>query len=133
MIDHESRSCIETVANRGIVEKLREKYGRGGIDDDERVGLIRELVSYSAPAIEVAHIFWHVDRTVKRDLLVGERLLECQSGAQRITVRIFGLNDADMMLVFDEIAEFVVHVAIITDWGLRPKRQRLNLCLSDYQ
>jgi len=132
MVNDEGRGLIEAVADCGVVEKLREKHGRGGVNDNERVGLVRELVSYSTPAVEVAHIFRDVDRTIECDLLVFECLFERQSGAQRITVRIFGLNDADMMLVFDEIGKTIIHCLIlyqITKRGLGAATRRLQVAL----
>ena len=76
-----------------------------------------KIANYPVPATDVAQIFGDIDWAVQRHGLaqVTQHFLQRQARTQAVTVRIFGLDDDDIVGRLDELLGGIKHVLIIAD------------------
>ena len=85
---------------------LDEMHGLFAISSKQNVFSLTDLGEFDihpAPTFEIAHIFRNIYWAIKRYFFVRKGFLERQRGTQRIAIRIFGLDDANMFFVFDKL------------------------------
>ena len=110
VVEDEDGFFGEFVGDGGVVEEFAEEDGSGGVDDEVAVGLPVEFVSDARPVGEVAEVFRDVDGAVEGDFFCGvegaDEVIEGDGRAEGVAVGVFGLDDAEAGLVFDEVGSF---------------------------
>lgn len=98
-------------------QNLTEQNVSAGINDDSQVSAGWKIANYPVPAADVAQIFRDVDWAVQRHGLtqITQHFLQRQARTQAVAVRIFGLDDDDIVGGLDELLGGIKHALIITD------------------
>lgn len=76
-----------------------------------------KIANYPVPAADVAQIFGDINWAIQCHGLtqITQHFLQCQARTQAVAVRIFGLDDDDIVGRLDELLGGIKHALIITD------------------
>ena len=93
-------------------QDLAKQNVSAGINDDGQVSAGRKIANYPVPAVDVAQIFRDVDWAVQRHgfIQITQHFLQRQARAQAIAIRVFGLDDDDVVGGLDKLLGGIKHV-----------------------
>ena len=118
VVEDKDGGGVKLVFYGGVVEKFSEEDFGGGVDNNIAVGAPREVARDARPVGIVAEVFRNVDGAVERDfggrIKSGNEIVEGESGAKRVAVGIFGLDDAESLFSFEKIYEGMIHTDIVS-------------------
>ena len=119
VVDDQDGVRFQKVPYSRRFQDLAEQNVSAGINDNSQVSAGRKIANYPVPATDVAQIFGDINRAIQRYGLVQitQHLLQCQARTQAVAVRVFGLDDDDVIGGLDELLGGIKHSLIIADGG----------------
>ena len=117
VVDNQDWMCFQKVPHARRFQNLTEQNVSAGINDDSQVGMGWKIANYPVPAADVAQIFRDVDWAVQCHGLtqITQHFLQRQARTQAVAVRVFSLDDDDVVGGLDELLGGIKHVLIIAD------------------
>lgn len=76
-----------------------------------------KIANYPVPVANIPQIFGDIDWAIQRHGLaqITQHFLQCQARAQAVAIRVFGLDDNDVIGRLDELLGGIKHSLIIAD------------------